>query len=471
MQRLAAVPLLFALAGPSSAAAVKKELIEIAPELAPAAAETRLADDLAVRPLRAGFWLHASTSPDGIAANGLLAPLPEGGVLLVDTPWSDAQTERLVAWAAGALGGIREAVVTHAHADRMGGLGALRRLGIPARALDLTAAKARAEGLPVPEVVVTAAARLHVDPRGFEVFYPGPGHTVDNLVVAFPKAGIVHGGCLVKSTAASGVGYVAESFPGDWGGSIEAVRDRYPEADVIVPGHGPVGGRAAFARSLAIGRLALAQDEQPRRGGIHEAVPTAPDVKARWAFYLHGAIVEREGRHAVSPDFGPYQFDAILEALARRGFEVVAELRRPEAGLGYADRLIEQVGKLRRAGVPAERIVIVGASRGGHLALRAAARLAHPGLTYVVLAGCGPDLLPLAPELRGRVLSIRDDPDRFDPTCAPLFAASPGLTASREIVLHLGLDHGLLYAPRSEWLDPAAVWTRGALGRRGQVSK
>ncbi|MGE0455667.1 MAG: subclass B1 metallo-beta-lactamase [Vicinamibacteria bacterium] len=467
MFRLAATAsfclLVLSSAGPTHAG--HSVTLAIAPGLVADAPQTRLGDDLVVRPLRDGFWLHASASADGIDASGLLAPLRGGGVLLVDTPWTDAQTERLLDWAAERLGGVRDAIVTHSHADRMGGIAALRKRGVRALALDLTAAKAAAEGLPIPDVLLRAAERVKLDPRGFEAFYPGAGHTVDNLVVAFPEAGIVHGGCLLKSEDAQDQGYVAESMLGDWPAAVEAVAERYPKADVVVPGHGTVGGRAAFSRTLEIVRAARAA-EAPRKGGVHEAVPAAPDAKARWLFYLHGAIVEREGRKAVSPDFGPYEYDAILAALAARGFEVVSQVRTPGSGTAFVSRLVDEVGRLREAGVPAERIALAGASRGGALALEAAARLSHPGLSVVVISGCGPQTLANAPKLRGRVLSIRDEPDRFDPTCAPLFAAAAALSASREDVLHLGLDHGLLFRPRAEWLDPLERWTKGASGLR-----
>jgi len=468
MRRLTAAAVLaclLALAGTGPARAGRAVTLAVAPGLVAEAPLTRLGEDLVVRPLRDGFWLHASASADGIDANGLLAPLQGGGVLLVDTPWTDAQTERLLDWAREHLGGVRDAIVTHSHADRMGGVRTLRKRGVRALALDLTVAKARAEGLPTPDVLVTVAERARLDPRGFEAFYPGAGHTVDNLVVAFPAAGIVHGGCLLKSADAEGQGYVAEAMLGDWEAAVDALAARYPAADVVVPGHGTVGGRAAFARTLEIVRAAQ-RAEAPRQGRVHAAVPPDPDPKLRWLFYLHGAIVEREGRTAVSPEFGPYEYDAILSALAARGFEVVSEVRRPDEAEAFVLRLFEQVRRLRAAGVPAERITLVGASRGGLLALDVAGRLVHPGLSIVLIAGCGRETQPSATWMRGRLLSIRDEPDRFEPGCATYLAAARRLSASREDVLRLGLDHGLLYRPRAEWLDPLERWAKGASGLR-----
>lgn len=455
LTRLIAVPLIL-LAGPVLAAP--------APSPTPPGEET-LAPGLRVRPLRDGFWLHLATRADGVESNGLFAPLPGGGVLLVDTAWDDSQTKTLLDFAARRLGGVRDAVVTHAHDDRTGGLGALRERGVRPLGLDLTAEKARAEGSPVPDVALRARARVLSDPRGFEVFYPGPGHTLDNVVVAFPAARLLAGGCLVKS-AASGEGYMGEAFPADWPAAVAALRERYAGYSLVVPGHGSPGPlEPAFDRTEALARQVAAREERATDGHIYKDVPASPDPARRWLFYVHGRILELQGREAVSPEFGRYEYDAILKAFAARGFEVVSEVRTAEGGAAFPARLAGQVGRLRQAGVPAERITVVGASKGGFLALAAAAELQHPGLSFVVLAGCGAESVALAPRLRGRVLSIYDTADRFSPSCRATFEAAPLLTAGREVVLKLGHDHGLLYRPYPEWLEPAMRWARGASPR------
>ncbi len=97
--RLLAVPLIL-LASLASAAP--------GPSPTPASpGEETLAPGVRVRPLRDGFWLHVTArASDGIESNGLFAPLAGGGVLLVDTAWDDAQTEKLLDFAARRLGGV-----------------------------------------------------------------------------------------------------------------------------------------------------------------------------------------------------------------------------------------------------------------------------------------------------------------------------------------------------------------------------
>jgi metallo-beta-lactamase class B len=212
----------------------------------------RLGKDLQLQRLRTGFWVFVSTDSLSVPANGLIARTKDG-LLLVDTTWSDDLAERLLAWTDENMPDrVVKAIVTHFHADRVGGLGALQRRGIPVFALDLTAKRLSAQtGKPVPSVLMAAKpGAVHSDPSGFEVFYPGPGHTADNLVVWFPKAKILFGGCLVKAEAASDLGNVADADLKAWPKSMAAVRERYPDAVVVIPGHGAVGGPAALTHTL-----------------------------------------------------------------------------------------------------------------------------------------------------------------------------------------------------------------------------
>ena len=216
------------------------------------AEEARLGNDLEVRALRPGYWLHVSKDGRGIPANGMIARTPRG-LLLVDTGWTEGQTERLVAWGERALGAFFvQAIVTHSHGDRTGGIPALTRHGIPVAALDLTIDKLRGTVERTPRPLLTVAAPIHSDPLGFEAFYPGAGHAADNIVVWFPGPRILFGGCLVKSEAAADLGNTADADLASWPRAVEAVLDRYPTAALVVPGHGAVGTTAALTHTIEL---------------------------------------------------------------------------------------------------------------------------------------------------------------------------------------------------------------------------
>lgn len=187
--------------------------------------------------LDADTIVHRSTSAQGIPSNGLIA-VTERGLLLVDTAWTEAETETLLKWGDERL--KRPwigAVITHDHNDRDGGLGALQRRHIPIAALDLTVAKLEKRGVHGVTTLFKATDRELRDPRGFEAFYPGPGHASDNIVLSFPTA--LFGGCLIKSMEAKDLGFTGDADLAAWPEAVRRVSKRYAEM-VIVPGHGAV---------------------------------------------------------------------------------------------------------------------------------------------------------------------------------------------------------------------------------------
>jgi metallo-beta-lactamase class B len=225
--------------------------LPVAALLLASASSITLGPDLEVRELQPGVWLHVSVER-GIPANGLIVRTP-AGLVLVDTGWNDSQAERLMAWTEKDLHApIARAIVTHSHVDRSGGMAALVRRKIPVGASDLTIAKVRAAGGPAGDVLLAAGPDASAKGPGFEVFYPGAGHTADNVVVWLPETRILFGGCFVKAETAEDLGNIADADLTAWPMSVAAVRGRYPSAATVVPGHGPVGGMAALDRTVEL---------------------------------------------------------------------------------------------------------------------------------------------------------------------------------------------------------------------------
>lgn len=207
------------------------------------ASKTELAGDLQLRLLAEGVWVHVSTLDlpgfGRVPSNGLVVFGPDGA-LLVDTPWTPEQTEKLVRWIEERQP-LVNVVVTHAHQDRTGGVGALprtARVHALGSTVELSAGLGRAfsaEELPVSASLELAGERV-------ETFFPGAGHAPDNLIVWFPDRRILFGGCMVKSADAGDLGNVADADIDSWGAAVRRVRERYPNAAVVVPGHGELGG-------------------------------------------------------------------------------------------------------------------------------------------------------------------------------------------------------------------------------------
>ena len=211
--------------------------------------DVRIAADVTVRKLAPGLWLHVTHSPDGIPANGVLLETPDGGSVLFDSGWNDAHAIALADWARDTLRRpVRRAVYTHSHSDRSGGHRALAARGIPASTLALTAALVSREipGVQAPDSVPGLTAGRVRDAAGFELLFPGHGHTPDNIVVYFPAQRVLHGGCMIKADTATTMGNVADADVRSWPRAVARVRAAYPEVRLVVPGHGAVGGPAAL---------------------------------------------------------------------------------------------------------------------------------------------------------------------------------------------------------------------------------
>lgn len=192
--------------------------------------------------------------------------------------------------------------------------------------------------------------------------------------------------------------------------------------------------------------------------------PDPIDPGARYLVYLHNRFLETAAPDETHPQFGPYQYEAILERFAASGLTVIAERRELNADPAvWADRIVGQVRRLLAAGVPATAITVVGFSKGGAIALLASSGLAEDGVRFVVLGACGrwiearPDLVP-----HGRLLSIVEASDDQAGSCRPLLDRVPAGSLAREIELELGGGHGAFFTPRAAWIDPTVSW---ALGR------
>jgi hypothetical protein len=198
------------------------------------------------------------------------------------------------------------------------------------------------------------------------------------------------------------------------------------------------------------------------------AFPVSFDPSKQYLFYLHGKIIEDQGIHATSSDYGDYEYLAILEKLSGYGFVVISEQRPVNTdSQEYARKIAEQARALLNAGVPAKNITIVGASKGAGIAIYVSHFLEKEEINYVLLGICHPDTVKAMETagifLRGNVLSIYDASDELAGSCQELFSFSEGkgLAWHSEIVLHVGTGHGILFQPLDEWVLPTVQWVWG----------
>lgn len=198
---------------------------------------------LLLRRLTRDIFLHESLIDYGNGqygrSNGLVVLCGDRAVL-IDTAVTEAATAEL-------LDRIRmpvaELIITHAHSDRMGGIAVVDDRGIPSLIYEKGLAKAAALGYRSPTGSWSGRAHaVTIGGRRFELFFPGGAHSFDNVVVYLPDARLLFGGCMVRAAAADNPGGIEFARVCDWSRSLRALEVRFPDARVIVPGHGEPGG-------------------------------------------------------------------------------------------------------------------------------------------------------------------------------------------------------------------------------------
>jgi predicted esterase len=198
-------------------------------------------------------------------------------------------------------------------------------------------------------------------------------------------------------------------------------------------------------------------------GQVMNDVPAEIRPEHHYLFYLHGQIIEDQGVRPEHPEFGVYEYQAVLDALAAEGFEVISEPRPPRTdGKAYAEKVVKQIERLLSAGVPAERVAVVGFSKGGGIAVAVASMLGNESVRFAFLGTCATRITNRPQlELKGRILSIYEASDPIAGSCEEMFSESVVVPEFRELKVRLGGGHGAFYRPASEWIGPVVAWLRG----------
>ncbi len=186
-----------------------------------------------------------------VSANGMYV-VTNAGVIMFDATWDPTQLQPL-------LDSIMTrhnkqvvlSIATHFHEDRAGGFDFLKTKGIKTYTTKLTDSilaankKQRAEFLIYNDTVFT------VGQYSFEIYYPGKGHSPDNIVGWFGKTKLLYGGCLVKSTDAEGLGNLSDADVKAWPQTIKNIQLRFAPR-YIIPGHDSWNSTSALNHTLKL---------------------------------------------------------------------------------------------------------------------------------------------------------------------------------------------------------------------------
>jgi metallo-beta-lactamase class B len=235
-----------------------------------------LDEDLSIRQVADGVYVIRHDLP--WAANSMVVEMADGELVLVDTPYTPEATEQVLSWFEERLG-LRQvtAIDTGYHVDNLGGNQYLIDSGIPVYGSDETAALLAERGedtralllswltspndaryrdaqAAVPYVApdhlypLEEGLELHFGSEVVQVWFPGPTHSPDNVVVYFPSHRLLFGGCMILS--ADSVGNDADADLAAWPLSVARL-DRF-DVDIVVPGHGDGLEPGLIAHTIAV---------------------------------------------------------------------------------------------------------------------------------------------------------------------------------------------------------------------------
>ncbi|WP_312913796.1 PST family subclass B1 metallo-beta-lactamase [Stutzerimonas nitrititolerans] len=218
--------------------------------------------ELRIEKIAEGVYLHTSFQQvQGyglVDANGLVV-LDGQGAYIIDTPWSERDTAALVAWLKERNYQVKASVSTHFHDDRTAGIAYLNSISVPTYASARTNALLKQNGKALATETFDDAPLWLLEGK-VEVFYPGAGHSVDNLVVWLPEQKLLNGGCFVRAATAGTLGNTADAVVSEWAASAERLQRRYPDAQIVIPGHGVPGDVSLLEHTRKLALAATAKD-------------------------------------------------------------------------------------------------------------------------------------------------------------------------------------------------------------------
>jgi cyclase len=188
------------------------------------------------------------------------ASVGEDGVVLIDDQYAPLTVKVRAAIASLTPQPIRFVINTHWHGDHTGGNENLGKAGIVIVAHENVRKRMSVEQFiaafgdkvpaspkaALPIITFADSVAFHLNGEDIQAFHVAPAHTDGDTVVQFKKANVVHmGDCFFNGMYP----FIDLSSGGSIDGIVAAADKVLPMVDMntkIIPGHGPVGDKAAL---------------------------------------------------------------------------------------------------------------------------------------------------------------------------------------------------------------------------------
>jgi metallo-beta-lactamase class B len=187
-----------------------------------------------------------------LPANGMYL-VTNNGVVMFDTPWDTTQFQPL-------LDSIKLkhnqkvllCIATHWHSDRTEGLEYYKQQGIKTYTTSLTDELSRRNNKKRAQLLMSKDTVFNMEQYSFETYYPGEGHTADNIVIWFGKEKILYGGCLIKGADAKNLGYLGDANVTEYATTLKKVQAKCLNPKFIIISHSDWNNRNSLKHSLKL---------------------------------------------------------------------------------------------------------------------------------------------------------------------------------------------------------------------------
>ncbi len=213
------------------------------------------ATKLKIVPLTGDFYIYTTYNTyegSQIPANGMYL-LTDNGVVLFDTPWDTTQFQPLLdSIQVKHNKSVVFCIATHWHGDRTEGLEYYRQQGIKTYTTLLTDEWSKKNNKKRAEFLLAKDTVFNFGQYAFETYYPGEGHTADNIIIWFKNEKILYGGCLIKGADAENLGFLGDANVAAYATTLKRVQKKCRDPKYIVVSHHDWNNINSLKHSIAL---------------------------------------------------------------------------------------------------------------------------------------------------------------------------------------------------------------------------
>lgn len=220
---------------------------------------------LKITPLTGDFYIYTTYSiyeGSPVPANGMYL-VTNDGVVVFDTPWDTSQFQPLFdSIKLKHHTDVKICIATHWHSDRTEGLEYYKQKGIKTYTTSLTDEWSKKNNKKRAEYLMTKDTVFNIGPYSFETYYPGEGHTTDNIIVWFKDEKILYGGCLIKGDDAENLGYLGDANKTAYYATLKNVQKKCRHPKYIIVSHSDWDNNRSLNHSIKLAKALKKETEQ-----------------------------------------------------------------------------------------------------------------------------------------------------------------------------------------------------------------